>query len=375
MDFTFTHEQRMMAAAFRELTADICAPERIRALFEAPGAGAAVCSQEDLTEMEGRWRRLAEMGLPGVLAPESAGGMGLQDADFVLIAEEAGRAALPEALVDHAGVAVPLLAELAGHERVARLLPQATNGEARVMVAHQRNPFVAGAAEATHWLVCEDEAIHLLEKSQVRLTPQASIDVPRRPCSVEAGTSADTIVASAVTAKRAAARALQRGALYTAAQCVGLAERLIDIAVTYARERVQFGKPIGSYQAIKHQLANVQVKLEFARPVVHAAAARLTDLDARALAAVSHAKLAGTDAADLAARTAIQVHGAMGYSWEVNLHFYMKRAWALAGVWGDRSFHARRVQGLLDAGALALGPAQTFERGQEIQPGCGGVPI
>jgi alkylation response protein AidB-like acyl-CoA dehydrogenase len=354
MDFTFTDEQQMMAAALRRLADDLCAAEAIRALFEGRDAGSA-----------DRWRRLAEMGLPGILAPESDGGLGLRDTDFVLIAEQAGRAALPEPLVDHAGVAVPLLSELAAHERVAQLLPLAASGDARVVVAHRQNPFVAGAAEASHWLVCGEDEIHLLEKGQVHLTPQASIDVSRRLCKVEARTGADTVVARAEAAKPAAARALQRGALYAAAQCVGLTERLIQIAVAYARERVQFGKPIGSYQAIKHQLANVQLRLEFARPVVYAAVTRVADLDARALAAVSHAKLASTDAADLAARTAIQVHGAMGYSWEVDLHFYMKRAWGLAGVWGDRNFHARRVQSLVNGGRLALGPDRTFERTPE----------
>jgi alkylation response protein AidB-like acyl-CoA dehydrogenase len=137
---------------------------------------------------------------------------------------------------------------------------------------------------------------------------------------------------------------------------------MITLAAEYAKERVQFGKPIGSYQAIKHHLASVQVKLEFARPVVYAAVTRAADLDPRAAATASHAKLAAGDAAELAARTAIQVHGAMGYSWELDLHFYMKRAWALQGAWGDRSFHARRVQSLVCGGALALGPDQTFAR-------------
>jgi alkylation response protein AidB-like acyl-CoA dehydrogenase len=101
------------------------------------------------------------------------------------------------------------------------------------------------------------------------------------------------------------------------------------------------------------------VKLEFARPVVYAAATRLGGTDARTEACASHAKLAASDAAELAARTAIQVHGAMGYSWELDLHFFMKRAWALAGAWGERSFHARRLQALVCSG-LALGPDQTF---------------
>jgi alkylation response protein AidB-like acyl-CoA dehydrogenase len=104
----------------------------------------------------------------------------------------------------------------------------------------------------------------------------------------------------------------------------------------------------------------VQVKLEFARPVVYAAATRLAQSSARAQTVASHAKLAASDAAELAARTAIQVHGAMGYSWEVDLHFYMKRAWGLAGAWGDRMFHARRVQAALFAEQVATGPDCTF---------------
>jgi len=93
---------------------------------------------------------------------------------------------------------------------------------------------------------------------------------------------------------------------------------------------------------------------------VYAAATRLSKSGARAETVASHAKLAAGDAAELAARTAIQVHGAMGYSWEVDLHFYMKRAWGLAGAWGDRMFHARRVQAALFAGQVATGPEFTF---------------
>ena len=141
-----------------------------------------------------------------------------------------------------------------------------------------------------------------------------------------------------------------------------VAERLLALSVEYAKGRSQFGKPIGSYQAIKHHLANVAVKVEFARAVVYAAIAHLAALGPRSLAAVSHAKLAAADAAGLAARTAIQVHGAMGYSWEVDLHFYMKRAWALTGAWGDHSYHARCIQALVCEEAFPLGPDQTFER-------------
>lgn len=352
MDFTFTDEQQMMAGAFRELLDDLCAPAAIRAAAEGH-------SDDHAT----RWARIAELGLPGVLAPESAGGMGLGDVDFVLIAEEAGRAALPEALVEQAGIAVPMLAELAPRApRAAERLARAASGELRLAVGAACNPFVLGAPQAEVLLLAHGDEVHLVERADVRLVPQPSIDTLRSLARVEWQPSAATRLASGDEGRAAWARALERGALHAAAQCLGLTERMIGIAVAYACERTQFGKPIGSYQAIKHHLATVQVKLEFARPHVYAAATRVADADERAAAAVSSAKLAAGDAAELAARTGIQVHGAMGYSWEVDLHFYMKRAWALIGSWGDRSFHMRRVQSLVLGGRLPLGPDQTFVR-------------
>lgn len=352
MDFTFSEEQQMMAGAFRELLDDLCAPEAIRAAAEGRSdVGAA------------RWARIAELGLPGVLAPESAGGMGLGDIDFALISEEAGRAALPESLVEHAGIAVPMLASLAGHSpRAAQCLARAATGELRLAVGAARNPFVLGGAQADALLLAHGDEVHLVERAAAKLVVQPSVDTLRSLASVVWTPSATTRIAAGEPGRAAWARAFERGALWAAAQCLGLTERMIAIAVAYTSERSQFGKPIGSYQAIKHHLANVQVKLEFARPHVYAAATRIADADERAAAAVSSAKLAAGDAADLAARNAIQVHGAMGYSWEVDLHFYMKRAWALIGAWGDRSFHMRRVQALVLGGKLPLGPDQTFAR-------------
>jgi alkylation response protein AidB-like acyl-CoA dehydrogenase len=354
MDFTFTDEQKAMASAVRELLVDLCSPVALRKAYDG-----------DAPARTGGWPSLVELGLPGMLAPESSGGLGLDDVDLVLVAEETGRAALPEPIVDHAGVAVPLLAELAPRsERAQALLAGAASGECRVAVAHERNPYVADADTATHVLVCRPGAIHLVTRDAVRLTAQPSIDRLRRLFSVDATLDSRNRIASGASARDATARALNRGAVFTAAQCLGLTQRMVEQAVEYAKERTQFGQPIGAYQATKHHLASVQVRLDFARPVVYAAATRVRDADVRADAVVSHAKLAAGDAADLAARTAIQVHGAMGYSWEVDLHFYMKRAWALAGAWGDRMFHARRVQAALFSGRVAAGPEYTFVQEQ-----------
>ena len=353
MDFTFTTEQRSMANSIRELAEAVCSPRQLRAAADAADAVTA--------ESQARWRQLAQMGITGVLAPEDLGGMGLTDVDFVLIAEEVGYAAVPESLVEHAGVAVPALAELVGEPPVAEVLARAAAGQARIAVGHPVNPFVLDADVSDYLLLAHGPEIHLLERVRARLVDQPSIDPLRRLFKVEPLLHPATCIATGPLAQQVTQRILARGSLYCAAQLVGLCARMIEIAVAYARERKQFGKPIGATQAIKHLLATAQVKLEFARPVLYAAAARAALLDERSRAAISHAKVAATDAADFAARTALQVHGAMGYSWEVDLHFYMKRAWALAGAWGDRGFHLRRLSEGLLGGSLPLGPGHTFE--------------
>jgi alkylation response protein AidB-like acyl-CoA dehydrogenase len=368
MDFTFTEEQRMLASAFGKLADEICSPQRLRAVAEGGGAEAgrdgAVRNRAGGRDARdsgsaARWQRLIELGLPGMLAPQGHGGMGLTDIDFVLIAEEAGRSSLPEPLVEHAGVAVPALTEIGS--RVTGMLEAAASGETRVAVGHPVNPFVLDAARANYLLLTLGDEVHLVESSRTPLVHQPSIDPLRELFKVEPLLNESTRIATGQLARKISQRALARGSLYCAAQLVGLGARMINLAATYARERKQFGKPIGSYQAIQQQLATARVKLEFARPVLYAAAARADSLDQRAQSRISHAKLAATDAADLAARTALQVHGAMGYSWEVDLHFYMKRAWALAGVWGDRGFHLQRLTALVLEGILALGPGHTFD--------------
>ena len=145
-----------------------------------------------------------------------------------------------------------------------------------------------------------------------------------------------------------------------AGQLVGLAQRMLDMTVDYAGQRKQFGKPIGAFQAVKHHLADVFTHIEFAKPVLYRAASALACGDASLSARVAHAKLACGEAALLAARKGIQVHGAMGYTWEVDLQMFMKRAWALNAAWGDRAFHQERLGQALLADTAPLGPGATF---------------
>jgi alkylation response protein AidB-like acyl-CoA dehydrogenase len=134
-----------------------------------------------------------------------------------------------------------------------------------------------------------------------------------------------------------------RAALGTAAQLVGLAAHMIDMTVAYANDRQQFGAAIGSYQAVKHHLANALLKVEYARPAVYRAAYALTHEEPDLGRDVSFAKVYANEAADFAARVALQCHGAIGYSFEYDLHLWMKRAWVLRAAWGDTARHKSRV--------------------------------
>jgi alkylation response protein AidB-like acyl-CoA dehydrogenase len=134
-----------------------------------------------------------------------------------------------------------------------------------------------------------------------------------------------------------------RMAFGTAAVLVGLARRLVDMTVEYAKERQQFGQPIGGFQAVKHHLASTHLAIEFAAPAVYRAAWSLATGQPTVRRDVSMAKAMAGDAAEQAARVALQVHGAIGYTFESDLHLWMKRVWALSPAWGDAAFHRRRV--------------------------------
>jgi alkylation response protein AidB-like acyl-CoA dehydrogenase len=288
------------------------------------------------------------MGLLGICVPEDKGGLGLGLIDLVGIAEAAGYVALPEPLVEQAGIVAPLLA---GLDDDKGWLERVLAGEI-VAIGHPTNPVVADADSAGALLLGNNGELHLVEREAVMLTGAESFDPFRRLFRIEWTPTAATRVGAGW------GDAAERGQVLAAAQLVGLGQRCIDMAVAYARDRHQFGKPIGSYQAVKHLLATAQVRIEFARPVVHAAAAELPLGNLAAQARVAHAKIAAAEAADLAARTAVQVHGAMGMTWEADVHFFLKRALALKTAWGTPAGHIAQVVERMRE--LPSGPEFTF---------------
>ena len=135
---------------------------------------------------------------------------------------------------------------------------------------------------------------------------------------------------------------------------------MLDMSVQYAGERQQFGKPIGSFQAVKHHLANVAVRVEYAKAPVYRAAWSLSQHHPAAPLHASQAKLAAGNAAMLAAQNAIQVHGALGYTWEADLHLFMKKAWSLTHAYGTPPHHKHRLAAAILTPATPLGPGTTF---------------
>lgn len=315
MRFAFTDDQLAFRDAVRDLLERECPPSVVRAAWENDdGRSGAV------------WAALADMGVLGIAAPQAAGGLGLTVLDLILVIEETGYAALPEPIVEHAMVGVPVLSDPG----------PAVAGEVTVTAA-LGDPYVPYAAAADLIVAEGDTELVVVRAQDAVISPAASVDGSRRLGWVEWDR------AEPAAAGAARGRAFDRGALGVAAQLVGLARRMLDMTVEYATARHQFGVPIGSFQAVKHHLADARIAIEFARPMVYRAAWSLAEGEPDASVHVSMAKALASDAATLSARKALQCHGAIGYSYEYDLHLFMKRAWALAASWGDAAWHRARV--------------------------------
>ena len=350
MRFAFSEDQLLLQSTVRDFLNAECTPKVVRAIWAS-----------DTGHDVALWSKLAELGVPGAIVPDAHGGMGLDERDLVLLLEETGRAALPAPVVATAAVGAPLLRDAGNAELASKWLPRVAAGDGILAVGHPATPFVTDAGVADLLLLAHGDEVHALERSAAKLTHQPANDPARRLYRVAWTPSAATRIASGDVARRLLDAAFDRGALATAAQAIGVAEQLLEIAVAYAMQREQFGRPIGSFQALQHKLADVKVKLEYARPVVYKAAHSVAMNSTARAVDVSHAKLAATEAAGFAARVALQVHGAIGYTWEQDLHLWMRRAWSLERDFGDATFHLDRVAVFVLAGGAAIGPGHTFQ--------------
>ena len=355
MDFTFTEDQVALRDSVSRFLMNEAAPELLREIWETGGGRSR--------ELRARF---AAQGVTGLSVPEAYGGLGLGDLDWALVTEELGYYAIPDSLTDTAYVATSLLCAIPQADELRRQwLPKVVDGTARLAIEHPVNAWVADAHLANLVFVfrAADDGrleLHAVPGAGLPRSAIASIDGSRRLSVLPEKLQGATRLLQGAEAQALADSTLDHAAVAVSGRLIGLAQRMVDLAVDHAAQRKQFGRPIGSFQAVKHHLADVFTKIAFARPVYYRAALALSRGERHRAALVSHAKLACADAAWTAARKSIQVHGASGYTWEVDLQMFMKRAWALDGAWGDRGFHKARLGETLMRADAPLGPVATL---------------
>jgi alkylation response protein AidB-like acyl-CoA dehydrogenase len=353
MDFSFSDDQQELRSAVAKVLSDWCTPADLHARYVALDA--------DTGRATGRWEAIADLGVCGLLIDENAGGLGLTDVDLIGIAEEAGRVVLPEPLSTTAGVVFPIAASTpAGAPVVAAALEQGLSatfggvafGPKRHSVSTTlegttaTTPRVANGSADLFLLVADlggELQVHLAKNDGVNVVATPSLDLTRDLATIHWTPTAETLIASGEAATALVEELLQRAALYSAAELLGLCDAMLTLTASYVSERKQFGVPVGSFQAVKHHLAGARVRLEFARPALYRAAYSLATNASTAAHDVSMAKSMASDAADEAARVSLQCHGAIGYTFEYDLHLAMKRAWALSADFGDARSHRTRV--------------------------------
>ena len=328
MNFDFSDEQKLLRDTFRDLLRAHCTPADVRAMWDDPTGRS--------TE---RWHRLGNLGVLGVAVPERAGGFGGDEIDLVLLLEEAGRAALPEPLLEHAALGAPLLARAGTPRQRDEWLPRLASGEATVTVATEEQAYVPDAT-ADLVVLERDGELHALTQDRLVRAPRRSVDHARRLFAVTAETGPDTLMGPSEPHRQ---WLRDHGAAATAAVLTGIAGALLDRTVAYVQQREQFGRTIGGFQAVQHKLAEVYLLVESSRSAAYYAAYALATGEPDASVAASVAKAYAGDAERRANREALQLHGGIGFTWEHDLHLWLKRGTALEAAWGDADAHRRRI--------------------------------
>lgn len=313
MRFLPTEEQSDFARTLHGLLAASDVPAAVRAW----GAG-------DHTPGRALWARLAGTGLFALAADEAHEGMGLMPLELAVGFVELGRAGVPGPVVETAAAAV-LLTRLGDEALAKRFLPGMVAGEtSATLTLPGAGPYALDADAATHLFTVSPAGELRLAAGAGPL--RTSTDPARRLALPDGG---GELLATGPAVTAAARDAADWARLLTAAQCIGVGEALLARTVEYAKQRTQFGAPIGGFQAVKHRLADTLLGLEFARPLLWAAALSLAPEE------IAAAKLTAGEAAYAAAMTALQLHGAVGYTEELDLSLWLRKARPLRGAWGS----------------------------------------
>jgi alkylation response protein AidB-like acyl-CoA dehydrogenase len=352
MQFGLNEPQEMLRDSARSFFAGECPMSEVRRLMETDTA-------YDPT----LWHKLTEQGYTGIIFPEEYGGVGLGKVELILLMEEAGRALLPGPFFSTVVLAGSVIDAVATAEQKKKYLAPICRGNARAAIAilesiaswdlndikmaavggklSGEKLFVSDAAIADSILVLARNGVFLVEKGApgVTISAMASMDLTRKLYAVQFhDTPAERLgdLAAARPAIDVATAAL-------VAEMVGGMQRTLDMTVEYAKTRKQFGKTIGTFQAVQHQCADMYLETESSRSAAYYAAWALEENVPDAAAAVSIAKIYSSDAGRTVGNRGIQIHGGMGFTWENNLHLYYRRAKASETTFGDATFHRERL--------------------------------
>jgi alkylation response protein AidB-like acyl-CoA dehydrogenase len=352
MQFGLSESQEFLKDSARKFFAGECPISEVRRLMETETAYDAAL-----------WSKLTDQGYTGIIFPEEYGGVGLGKVELMLLMEEAGRALLAGPFFSTVVLAGSLLDAVAAPAHKKQYLAPICRGEARATVAILEasaswNPrdvqltavngkltgeklFVSDAAIADFLIVVARDGVFVVD-SKARgliITPMSGMDLTRKLYVVE---FSDT-PAEKVGSNSNLARAFDVATAALASELVGGMQRTLDITVEYAKTRKQFGKPIGMFQAVQHQCADMYLETESSRSAVYYAGWALQENSPNAATAVSIAKMYASDAARTVGNRGIQIHGGMGFTWENDVHLYYRRAKASETAFGDATFHRERI--------------------------------
>jgi len=363
MQFGLNESQEILRDSARSFFAGECPMREVRRLM------ATDCAYDDSL-----WRKLTAQGYTGIIFPEEYSGVGLGKVELILLMEEAGRALVPGPFFSTVVLSGSVIDAVATTEQKKKYLAPICRGEARSTVAileaaaswdleqiqmaavnrtlSGEKLFVPDAAVADWILVLARNGVFLVDKKSpgVTISPMFSMDLTRKLYAVQfdnASTEKLGDLAGSKTAIDIATTAL-------VAEMVGGMQRTLDMTVEYAKTRKQFGKTIGSFQAVQHQCADMYLETESSRSAAYYAAWALEENVPDASAAVSIAKIYASDAGRTVGNRGIQIHGGMGFTWENDLHLYYRRAKASEIGFGDATFHRERLARLtIDTASVA----------------------
>jgi alkylation response protein AidB-like acyl-CoA dehydrogenase len=340
MNFGFDDEQQEIRNTAREFLASRFKPEKVRELAESG-------SYED-----GLWKEMCELGWPGIAIDEEHGGQGLGTVELAILCEEIGYACAPVPFLSNA-IGGLIVSGAGSDEHRERWLGGIASGEARAGVQatapSQGEALTIDAEGAAVLVLADGDGAKLVEPGDATIEPADLIDQTRRYSHVSAD-GGDSLPGEVEPT-------IDRALVAVAAELVGVAQRAMEMAVAYAKEREQFGRPIGAYQAVSHQCARMLYDTEEARSLTYYAA-WTADAEPESLPlAASMAKARASDAAWHVAASALQVHGGIGFTWEHDLQFWLKRARAGGELFGPARMHRERVAALSGLGEPAAAPA------------------